>query len=223
MSSFTTIRSNLVHLDTQLNTLLTKFSKFAISVTSQPTGEETQIINSIETALAKYDTAVNQLSRLAESEESINTVNLSHLTRHKESISNNWKHYLDIKKSITEERNKLNLLFNVREDLNDYKQRNKKIGNDEESQMDYIQDESQRVNNLNSITDDLIQGVLQTRDNLLGQRQSLNLNTNTIMNTLSNVPGINILIGKINTRRKRDSIIIASLITVCAILLFFSM
>ncbi|KAH3682200.1 hypothetical protein WICPIJ_006821 [Wickerhamomyces pijperi] len=215
MSSFTTLRSTLVHLDTQLNVLLTKYSKFAISVTSEPTGEETKTVNSIESSLQKYDTTLSQLSRIADSESTVSSVNLSHLARHKDSIANNWKHFLDIKNSILEERNKLNLLFNVREDLNEYKQRNKKIGNDEESQMDYIQNESQRVNNLNSITDDLIQGVLQTRDNLLGQRQSLNLNTSTIMNTLSNVPGINIIIGKINTRRRRDSMIIAGVITVC--------
>ncbi|KAH3672016.1 hypothetical protein WICMUC_004523 [Wickerhamomyces mucosus] len=221
MSSFTTLRSSLISLDTQINQSLTTYSKFAISITSQPTSDELKSITSIETNLNKYDQILNQLTRLSDS-QNISTINLSQLSRHKESYHAYWKNFMDIKNSILQERNKINLLFNVREDLNDYKQK-QKIGNDEASQLDYIQNETSRVNTLNSITDDLISSVLETRDTLLNQRNTLNLNSNTIINNLKNVPGLNTLIGKINTRKRRDSLILASLILVCILILYFTL
>jgi len=51
MSSFTSIRSKAVSLENQTNNLLSKYSGFAVSSTSSPTGEETKLEKQIENIL----------------------------------------------------------------------------------------------------------------------------------------------------------------------------
>lgn len=113
------------------------------------------------------------------------------------------------------ERNKINLLFNVQSSIDDRKNR-------PVDEMDYTNEESQRANALNNIADDLISRAYETRDNLLAQRSTLQSAGTRLTNTLSTIPGVNVLISKINTRRKRDALILATLIAVCIVLLFFT-
>ena len=91
---------------------------------------------------------------------------------------------------------KNNLLFNVHRDINHHKQQRNIDGNA------YILEESERVNNVNSIADRLLQGAFATRDELLNQRQYLNNAQLQVLSTMQNIPGLNVLISKINTRRK---------------------
>ena len=58
------------------------------------------------------------------------------------------------------------------------------------------------MNNVNSIADRLLQGAFATRDELLNQRQYLNNAQLQVLSTMQNIPGLNVLISKINTRRK---------------------
>ena len=76
------------------------------------------------------------------------------------------------------------------------------------------------MNNVNSIADRLLQGAFATRDELLNQRQYLNNAQLQVLSTMQNIPGLNVLISKINTRRKRDTLIF-SVIAIC--ILFYSL
>lgn len=140
---------------------------------------------------------------------------LQQLTRHKEILQDNWRQFGKIRSTILSERNKINLLFNVQSSIDDRKNR-------PVDEMDYTNEESQRANALNNIADDLISRAYETRDNLLAQRSTLQSAGTRLTNTLSTIPGVNVLISKINTRRKRDALILATLIAVCIVLLFFT-
>lgn len=78
-----------------------------------------------------------------------------------------------------------------------------------------------RVDNSNNMTDTLLAQAYATREELLTQRASLANIQRRLFNTASSIPGINTVISKINTRKKRDSLILAVIITLGILFILF--
>ena len=220
-STFSQTRSQALSLEKQTEQLLSKFSQFQQqqqqnqSQSLDITPEETIIRQQIEEIFQKRNAIILKLNRISEVEPNLSTSKLQQLTRHKEKINDDNLSFTKIINNIEDERNKNNLLFNVHRDINHHKQQRNIDGNA------YILEESERVNNVNSIADRLLQGAFATRDELLNQRQYLNNAQLQVLSTMQNIPGLNVLISKINTRRKRDTLILASVIAICILFLFF--
>ncbi|AOW30540.1 hypothetical protein MG5_05099 [Candida albicans P57072] len=220
-STFSQTRSQALSLEKQTEQLLSKFSQFQQqqqqnqSQSLDITPEETIIRQQIEEIFQKRNAVISKLNRISEVEPNLSTSKLQQLTRHKEKLNDDNLSFTKIINNIEDERNKNNLLFNVHRDINHHKQQRNIDGNA------YILEESERVNNVNSIADRLLQGAFATRDELLNQRQYLNNAQSQVLSTMQNIPGLNVLISKINTRRKRDTLILASVIAICILFLFF--
>lgn len=220
-STFSQTRSQALSLEKQTEQLLSKFSQFQQqqqqnqSQSLDITPEETTIRQQIEEIFQKRNAVILKLNRISEVEPNLSTSKLQQLTRHKEKLNDDNLSFTKIINNIEDERNKNNLLFNVHRDINHHKQQRNIDGNA------YILEESERVNNVNSIADRLLQGAFATRDELLNQRQYLNNAQLQVLSTMQNIPGLNVLISKINTRRKRDTLILASVIAICILFLFF--
>lgn len=219
-STFSQTRSQALSLEKQTEQLLSKFSQFQQQQQNQSqsldiTPEETIIRQQIEEIFQKRNAVILKLNRISEVEPNLSTSKLQQLTRHKEKLNDDNLSFTKIINNIEDERNKNNLLFNVHRDINHHKQQRNIDGNA------YILEESERVNNVNSIADRLLQGAFATRDELLNQRQYLNNAQLQVLSTMQNIPGLNVLISKINTRRKRDTLILASVIAICILFLFF--
>jgi Golgi SNAP receptor complex protein 1 len=86
--------------------------------------------------------------------------------------------------------------------------------------------ERDRIDHSHSIADSVLETAYATRTEFGRQRQTLaRLNQRLMQSasafsfsmklTIGQIPGINTLIGKINTRKKRDSVILAGLISLC--------
>lgn len=210
-STFTQIRGQALNLEKQTESLLSKYSHFQTSQSNEP--EEEATVNQINDIINKREETLIKLNRVSET-ESISTSKLQQLTRHQEILQDHKKSYLKITLNIQEERNRSNLLYNVRSGINASKERNVDAN-------DYILDERVRVDNANSLADRLLDQAFQTRDELLNQRQYLQNAQQKMLSSIQSIPGINVLISKINTRRKRDTLILASVITFCIVLLFF--
>lgn len=221
LSTFSQTRSQALSLEKQTEQLLSKFSQFQQqqqqnqSQSLDITPEETIIRQQIEEIFQKRNAVILKLNRISEVEPNLSTSKLQQLTRHKEKLNDDNLSFTKIINNIEDERNKNNLLFNVHRDINHHKQQRNIDGNA------YILEESERVNNVNSIADRLLQGAFATRDELLNQRQYLNNAQLQVLSTMQNIPGLNVLISKINTRRKRDTLILASVIAICILFLFF--
>lgn len=220
-STFSQTRSQALSLEKQTEQLLSKFSQFQQqqqqnqSQSLDITPEETIIRQQIEEIFQKRNAVILKLNRISEVEPNLSTSKLQQLTRHKEKLNDDNLSFTKIINNIEDERNKNNLLFNVHRDINHHKQQRNIDGNA------YILEESERVNNVNFIADRLLQGAFATRDELLNQRQYLNNAQLQVLSTMQNIPGLNVLISKINTRRKRDTLILASVIAICILFLFF--
>jgi Golgi SNAP receptor complex protein 1 len=215
-SSFTQIRGQALNLEKQTEGLLTKYSNFQNQVGSQIEDDEQFTVNQIKDLFDKREEVLSKLNRVSET-ETISTSKLQQLTRHKEILQDHKKSYFKISLNIEEERNRSNLLSNVRSGINASKQRN----DQQIDANDYILDERVRVDNANSLADRLLNQAFQTRDDLINQRQYLQNAQQKMLSSIQSIPGINVIISKINTRRKRDTLILATVITMCIILLFF--
>lgn len=219
-ATFTQTRTFAQNLEKQTEQLLSRLSKIQTGgVSVDPSEEETTVTTSILEVLEKRDEVVGRLNRLLEADVTISTSKLQQLQRHKEVLADHKGLFNKIQGRITEERNRNNLLFTIRSDISAHKQREILLGPDSEN--NYILDERARVDNANSFADRLLQQAYETRDELFSQRVQLLNAANRVLGTLQSIPGINVLISKINTRRKRDTLIMGFVIAFCIIGLFF--
>ncbi|EER31334.1 hypothetical protein CTRG_05064 [Candida tropicalis MYA-3404] len=216
--TFTQARSQALSLEKQTEQLLSKYSQFQTQHNLDSTPDEELIIQQIKDLLNRRDEVISKMNRISTMQTSnLSTSKLQQFTRHQEKLNDDKISFNNITNRIIEERNKNNLLFNVQNDINVHKQRE----NTNINGNDYILEESERINNVGNIADRLLQGAFNTRDELLNQRQYLNNAQSQILSSLQNIPGLNVLISKINSRRKRDTLILAFVIAICILILFF--
>lgn len=221
-ATFSQTRTQALNLEKKTESLLSRYSKYQNSdISGEANDEETQLVEEITDLLTKRDSLINKLNRISDSDSNISTSKLQQLTRHKEILNDQKLSFSKIQSKILDERNRSNLLFLVRSDINAHKQRSTNYQQNSFNDNDYILDERTRVDNTNSFADRLLRSAYETRDELLQQRVHLNNASSKMMGVLSSIPGINVLISKINTRRKRDTLILASVISVCILFLFF--
>ncbi|CDK26379.1 unnamed protein product [Kuraishia capsulata CBS 1993] len=223
-ASFAQTRSHALQLETQTEALLTKFSAFATSPSSSPTAEELACEKRVETVLNKREEVLGVLSRIAESDISLPTTKLQQLQRHKETLTEQWRDFGRIRGAIQQERNRLNLLFSVRSDIEEHRRRTEIVngGGDDSNGDNYMMQERQRVDNANSFADRLLSQAYETRDELSRQRNVLSSAGSKLGGALGAIPGLNVVISKINTRKKRDTLIIAGLIVACITILWLT-
>ncbi|MCP8717334.1 MAG: hypothetical protein M5E90_07925 [Asgard group archaeon] len=216
--TFTQARSQALSLEKQTEQLLSKYSQFQTQHNLDSTPDEELIIQQIKDLLNRRDEVISKMNRISTMQTSnLSTSKLQQFTRHQEKLNDDKISFNNITNRIIEERNKNNLLFNVQNDINVHKQRE----NTNINGNDYILEELERINNVGNIADRLLQGAFNTRDELLNQRQYLNNAQSQILSSLQNIPGLNVLISKINSRRKRDTLILAFVIAICILILFF--
>ncbi|CAB4252995.1 similar to Saccharomyces cerevisiae YHL031C GOS1 v-SNARE protein involved in Golgi transport, homolog of the mammalian protein GOS-28/GS28 [Maudiozyma barnettii] len=216
-SSFVTVRGQAISLETQTDSLLSRYSTFAQTTSSEQSGKEKKLDTQIESTLKKRQDIIDSLNDICNENPSISASKLSQLQRHKEILQEHWKSFQNIRSSIQQERNRLNLLFSVKNDIAQHNS-NTNINDEEE----YIQDESRRIDQSHNVVDRLISQAWETRDHFTSQNNVLNNVNNKTLQVLQRIPGLNHLLGKINTRRKKNAAILASVMTICILLLFFT-
>lgn len=217
-ASFVTVRSQAISLESKTESLLTRYSTFAQTTSSEATAQEKKLDSQIEKNLYKRQEIIDSLNNICNENPSISASKLSQLQRHKETLQDHWKNFQNIRSSIQQERNRLNLLFSVKNDIAQHNNNNNPITDEDQ----YIQDESRRIDQSHNVVDKLISQAWETRDHFSAQNTLLHNANNRIFQTLQRIPGINQVIGKINTRRKKNAFILASVMTFCILFLFFT-
>lgn len=213
MGSFVTVRGQAISLESQTESLLSRYSSFAQTSSSESTAQEKSLNTKLESLLIQRQDVLDSLTKICDETPNISASKLSQLQRHKEVLQEHWQSFRNIRSSIQQERNRLNLLFSVKKDIAQQSIR------DEDA---YINDESRRIDESHTVVDNLISQAWDTRDQFSAQRAMLQNANDRIMRTLQRVPGINNVISKINTRRKKNAFILASLISICILVLFFT-
>ncbi|KAH6657489.1 vesicle transport V-SNARE protein [Truncatella angustata] len=208
------LRQQARSLESQTDTLFHTYSQFAqlSAIPPKPTPEERETEAKLEDLLSKRETVIAQLTRLLDSEATLTSSALkqNNLSLLREKLAEHRRDLRRIKSSISEARDRANLLSNVRSDIDAYR-----ASNPEAAEADYMLEERNRVDNSHNMVDSVLSQAYATQENFALQRETLaNINRRITM-AASQVPGLNTLIGKISARKRRDGIIMGSFVAFC--------
>jgi Golgi SNAP receptor complex protein 1 len=186
----------------------------------KPSEEETRLEKQINDLLSRRDQLISQLSRLLDSESALtqSALKQSNLARHREILSQHRDELLRIKSQIAAKRQQTNLLSNVRDDIEAYHR-----NNPEDAEAEYMLGERARIERSHGVADTILAQAFDISDQFTAQRETLASVNRRIVGAASQLPGVNMLMNKISSKRRRDGIILASFIAFCVLMfLWFS-
>lgn len=140
----------------------------------------------------------------------------NNLARHREVLAEHRRELSRLKSSINDARNKANLLSNVRSDIQSYRAQNP-----EQAEADYMLDERRRIDNSHSMADNVLSQAYAVNENFGLQRETLASINRRIVGAASQIPGINSLMGRISSKKRRDGIILGVFIAICFLLVLY--
>lgn len=202
----------------QTETLFHTYSQFGSTpnIPAKPSEEELRVETRLHDILEQREALVAQLSRLLDSESThgSSAVKQNNLARHREVLSDHRRELARLKSSLNDARNRANLLSNVRSDIDAYRSAN-------QAEADYMLDERNRIENSHNVADSVLSQAYAVQENFAIQRETLANINRRIVGAASQVPGINSLMGRIGSKKRRDGIILASFIAFCFLMLLW--
>jgi Golgi SNAP receptor complex protein 1 len=184
-----------------------------------PKSSPTQKAKRITTdCLIQRESLISQLSRLLDSEATLTSsaVKQNNLARHREVLADHRRELQRLTSAIAESRDRANLLSNVRSDIDAYH-----ASNPGAAEADYMLEERGRVENSHNMIDGVLSQAYAINENFGIQRETLASINRRIVGAASQVPGMNYLIGKIGTKKRRDAIILGCFIGFCFLMLVY--
>ncbi|KAI0164792.1 V-snare-domain-containing protein [Xylariaceae sp. FL1272] len=214
------LRQQARGLESQTESLFHTYSQYSTvsTIPPKPSKEERETEAKLEELLSKRETVVDQLARLLDTEASLTSSALkqNNLALLREKLGEHRRDLGRLKANLEAARKRVNLVSDVRDDINTYR-----ANNPEAAEAEYMLDERNRIDNSHNMVDSVLSQAYATNESFNIQRETLANINRKITFAASQVPGLNTLIGKISARKRRDSFIIAGFISFCFILFFF--
>ncbi|KAK6544428.1 hypothetical protein TWF694_001123 [Orbilia ellipsospora] len=214
------LRQQARSLETQTDNLFNTYSAFTSNPSKRPTDEEQRIETQLQDLLARREAVVASLYRTLDSDSSASSsaTKLQNVHRHKEILSDHGKEFQRLKSAIAQARNHSNLLSSVRDDINQYRT---STNIDPTREAEYRLEERDAIERSHGMADRVLANAYAVNQEFGEQHLALARINQRIKGAAMQIPGINTIIGKINTRKKRDSIILAILISGCFLMLLW--
>ena len=168
--------------------------------------------------IAQRGSLISQLTRLLDSEATLTASALkqNNLSRHREVLQDHRRELQRLRAAISETRDRSNLLTNVRSDIDAYR-----ASNPAQAEADYMLEERGRIDESHNMMDGVLSQAYAINENFGIQRETIASINRRVVNAANKIPGVNALIGKIGTKRRRDGIILGSFIGICFLVVFF--
>ncbi|KAI6012407.1 V-snare-domain-containing protein [Pisolithus orientalis] len=131
------------------------------------------------------------------------------IQRHREVYQDYLREFHRTKGNVKQALEQADLLAGVRNDIDAYKS----------STADALLAERGRIDSSHRMTDDILEQAYETRAEFGRQRTTLSSVGNRMAAVVETMPGINNLLSMIKSRRRRDSVVLGTVIAVCLILL----
>ncbi|KAF3393119.1 Golgi SNAP receptor complex member 1 [Talaromyces pinophilus] len=212
------LRQQARSLETQTETLFHTYSQYASmsQLPPKPSEEEQRVEGQIQSLLGKREALIGQLTRLLDSEVTLTSSALkqNHLARHREVLSEHRRELNRLSSSISETRDRANLLSNVRSDIDAYRS-----SNPHAAEAEYMLEERGRIDNSHNMMDRVLSQAYAVNESFGLQRETLASINRRIVGAAGQIPGVNSLIGKIGAKRRRDGIILGCFIGFCFMML----
>ncbi|KAI8813266.1 hypothetical protein BJ742DRAFT_672708 [Cladochytrium replicatum] len=133
------------------------------------------------------------------------------LQRHRDILYDYSKEFKKNKSKFAEAREHAELLSSIHDDISSYK-----AGMGVNS-TDYLLTERGRIDNSHKLTDMVLEQAYDTRDALEKQRNTMFGSRVRMGSILGRFPALNNVIGRIGSRKRRETMIMAGVITFCLI------
>ncbi|NWI69001.1 GOSR1 protein, partial [Todus mexicanus] len=233
------LRKQARQLENELDLKLVSFSKLCTSYSSSRDGrrdryssDTTPLLNGssqdrmFETMAVEIEQLLGKLTgindKMAEYTNSagvpsLNAALMHTLQRHRDILQDYTHEFHKTKANFLAIRERENLLGSVRKDIESYKS-GSGVNN---RRTELFLKEHEHLRNTNNLIPSLSFSsiAMATKENMTSQRGMLK-SIQSKMNTLANrFPAVNSLIQRINLRKRRDSLILGSIIGICTILL----
>ncbi|KAI8975303.1 hypothetical protein BDF20DRAFT_877829 [Mycotypha africana] len=135
------------------------------------------------------------------------------LSRHKDILYDYTKEFRRVKGNIKQARDRANLMNSVQDEIRSFN-----AGNNGDN-ADYYLSERNRIEDSHRMTDMILEQAYATRQDISRQGRIMHSVNQRVGGVMSRIPGVNNLISRINTRRQRDTLIMAGVISTCSILI----
>lgn len=140
----------------------------------------------------------------------------NNLSRHREILHEHRQELKRLNASISETRDRANLLSNVRSDIDAYRSSNPAA-----AEADYMLEERGRIDNSHNTMNSVLSQAYAVNESFGFQRETLANINRRIVGAASQVPGVNNIISRIGAKRRRDGIILGAFIGFCCLMLLF--
>ncbi len=157
-----------------------------------------------------------QLSRLLDSESQPSALKSTNLARHREILTQHRTELSRLKSTLSTARDRANLLSNVRNDIDTYR-----ASNPENAEAEYMLDERARLDRSHNVVDGVLSQAYSVNESFALQRESLLGIQRRITGAAAKVPGINGLMQRISSKKRRDGIILGGFIAFCVLMLWW--
>ena len=212
------LRQQIRTLESQSETQFHTLSQYTSSNTlsEKPSLEEQNTDAELVELFSKREALIGQLSRLLDSESALSTSALkqNNLTRHRELLTDHRSELRRIKSQIAENRNRQHLLSNVRNDIASSRTA-------EEQEAEYMLQERNHIDHSHSAIDNIISQAYQINENFGIQRETLASVNRRITLAAAQLPGVNDLMSRIGSKKRRDGIILGTFIAFCFLIFFW--
>ncbi|KXT17869.1 hypothetical protein AC579_5951 [Pseudocercospora musae] len=219
MGSWAQLRQQARAQETQTETLFHTYAQFAskTEIAAKPTDEECKTEEQLKEILEKRSSLLQQLARVLDSEAQPSALKSTNLARHREILTQHRTELSRLKSQIEHNRQRANLLSTVRSDIDAYRARD----NPEAAETEYMLEERRRLDNSHNVADSVLSQAYAVNESFGLQRESLVSIQRRITGAAAQIPGINGLMQRIGSKKRRDGIILGSFIAFCFLVLLW--
>ncbi|KAG0356752.1 hypothetical protein BGZ54_000615 [Gamsiella multidivaricata] len=180
-------------------------------------GSTEELETNIEDLLEKLSGLVDAMSGHLDTQTQTNgqaPLSMVHLLqKHRDILHDYTKEYRKTRQNVRSARDHAQLLNSVRDDISTYK-----------SASDYLLNERARIDGSHQLADSALEQAYAVKDDLSKQGSTLQNVNQRINNVASQLPSVGQLIGKIQSRKNRDNVILSCVIGSCVVgVLYFVM
>ncbi|PPJ56380.1 hypothetical protein CBER1_00677 [Cercospora berteroae] len=219
MGSWAQLRQQARAQETQTESLFHTYAQFAskTDIDPEPSDEESRTEELLNEILEKRNASIASLQRAIDSESTPSQLKRTNLERHKEILSQHRTELSRLKSQISQARDRANLLSNVRKDISTYRN----AQNPEAQEAEYMLQERNRLDRSHNVADSVLSQAYAVNESFGLQRESLVSIQRRITGAAAQIPGINGLMQRIGSKKRRDGIILGSFIAICFLVLLW--
>ncbi|KAL8293482.1 hypothetical protein RQP46_000183 [Phenoliferia psychrophenolica] len=210
----------------EISSLLTTYAKLAAQASTSYSSSgvlkedvgrrKEELEGDLNQALDTFESLIERLANLHATAHPPPSASATHaLERHREVYAEYQKEYQRTKANLREAEQRANLLGSVREEISAFKSSN------HSSATDALLSERNNIDNSHRMLDDIMGTAHDTRAAFAQQRSNLQGINSRINSVVAQVPALNSLLGMINSRRNRDSLIMGTVFGVCTLALLY--